>query len=462
MSACRTVNCAVTNESKSDALVLVEATLDHGVWSGSQPPSRIAPGGNASFGSESDGFMTGTEGHATYAIGDTGAKLTLYWNNPFVGANGFTQTIAPGPGGAGVAGYELWDPMRPDDVPRFLSGPPAFEHGNHIAVRYRFRERDESSGQPIAPVSKPAGDTQPVSAPAGKSTPVSCPAGVRKVCYIGLTYNSAVGESDQLKRVVPKDLTIVTPHPKIDSWLLDDDAFAKRTPRLDRVRDKLKALEAADDPVETTLGEMQPPKPVGPKPRILVIRALAKMLGEVDADLNPEADCLAMKRLVLSGHHCDGWTNKRDDVLWGSDALLAAPDQLLTLFQGDGSCHGVLAGLAEIFPKAFAQVEDLCYSACLTGHSASAIPKKTFELFKNLDTLWAYENESGNAAAASDNPYFTTSNRALVDWEKASRSAGSGDAIDQASRAIRAQFKGNAQFGKSIVWVAGQPRKMEG
>jgi hypothetical protein len=145
-------------------------------------------------------------------------------------------------------------------------------------------------------------------------------------------------------------------------------------------------------------------------------------------------------------------------VIWGSDSLGSPPHQILTLFDDPGGPHGVLAGLAEIFPKAFLQVEDLCFSACLTGYLNSPIPPKIFAMFKNLQTLWAYENESPNAANPTPGQASKlSSNRAICDWEIASRTAGSGDALDKASKELRAKFKGNVDVGKSIIWVKGSP-----
>ncbi len=463
--AARSVTCIVKNESKQHNLVLCEAALDHGIWSASPPPDRIPFGTETTWGAESDGFMTGTEGHATYSVGDTGAELVIYWDNPFVGANTFTQALhAPKPdGGAGVPDYAPFDPMRPDTLaPRFTSTEqaPPLDKGDQVSVTYRFAQAESEPVEAEVPTAQapPAADTRTVSAPAEASTAVRCPAGPRKVTFIGCTYFSSYGESRQLARQVD-DLTAVLPEPSIDKWLMDDAEFKKRTPSLDTVRDKITALENADDPVSTTLYAKPPPKAVTNKPRVLMIRALAKMLAEVDSDINPKADCLAFKRLVISGHHCGAWTDDREDVVWGSTALGAVPDQVLTLFDGDGA-HGVLGGLAKIFPKAFLQVEDLCFSACVTGYLSSPIPPAMFAMFQNLRTIWAYENESPNAQNASANPFWSTSNRAIVDWEIASRNAGSEDAIDKASRALRAKFKGMKDIGKSIVWVQGNAREV--
>jgi hypothetical protein len=68
--------------------------LGGGIWSyggASVPPEYVAAGTSVAFGSESDGFMTGTDGWVTYATtradGATKGQFTLRWSNPFFGRN---------------------------------------------------------------------------------------------------------------------------------------------------------------------------------------------------------------------------------------------------------------------------------------------------------------------------------------------------------------------------------------
>lgn len=83
-------------------------SLRHGSWmnnNGFTPPEAlpkvsINPDGDpvpgvAERGSESDGFMTGTEGDVTYA-NEQGASLKIGWNNPFVGGNAFATEVSEG------------------------------------------------------------------------------------------------------------------------------------------------------------------------------------------------------------------------------------------------------------------------------------------------------------------------------------------------------------------------------
>ncbi|SCZ29366.1 aegerolysin family protein [Afifella marina] len=69
--------------------------LAHGIWTEDMlPPEQIGAGSAAqpltvSWESESDGFMTGTEGSVTYLLQDGQTTLYVYWDNPFVGSNGY-------------------------------------------------------------------------------------------------------------------------------------------------------------------------------------------------------------------------------------------------------------------------------------------------------------------------------------------------------------------------------------
>ena len=80
-------------------MTLINAKLSHGAWSQNlYPPENIAPNGTGTWESQSDGFMTGTEGTATYMLGNVG-DVTVDWENPFAGSNKYSSS-APN-------GYEL-------------------------------------------------------------------------------------------------------------------------------------------------------------------------------------------------------------------------------------------------------------------------------------------------------------------------------------------------------------------
>lgn len=97
MSA-RSVRATFKNGLKV-TLHLLNASLSHGEWT-TNPPASIAPGGTGEWQSDSNGFMTGTEGTCTYQfvyIGEsepTIQSVKLYWDNPFSGGNGYSITCS--------------------------------------------------------------------------------------------------------------------------------------------------------------------------------------------------------------------------------------------------------------------------------------------------------------------------------------------------------------------------------
>ena len=60
--AARSVKCILENDT-SLALTLANAELAHGIFA-TPPPSAVPPKTTVGWEAESDGFMTGTEGHA--------------------------------------------------------------------------------------------------------------------------------------------------------------------------------------------------------------------------------------------------------------------------------------------------------------------------------------------------------------------------------------------------------------
>ncbi|MEU1818917.1 hypothetical protein ABZ543_27575 [Streptomyces roseifaciens] len=71
-------------------------SLDHGIWSqGQEPPATVSNTRDVSWQSESNGFMTGTEGSVTYRTSNceedwrNGRTIRFHWNNPYAGSNGY-------------------------------------------------------------------------------------------------------------------------------------------------------------------------------------------------------------------------------------------------------------------------------------------------------------------------------------------------------------------------------------
>ena len=452
----RSVACTLKNESKHD-LVLDRVELDHGIWSAAgQPPARVARGAEGRWESESNGVMTGTEGTAVYRVGDTGALLTIYWDNPFVGDNTFTQILFPPAQGAGpgVPDYVAFDPMRPSSV-KTPTEPSDFASGSNIAITYRFQQAEPLDEQISAatPTAQPDADAPRVAAaPPAKPTTVRDPSPPRRLIYIGFTTTSAHHEDKSLaKHMGASSLISITS--SNHAWVEQDKDFEARTPLIPKERrDKLKALEEATDLVEWTEAGLH--LKLDRKLRIFALRALAATFARCDEDLDPNADVSFAKRLCISAHYSPPMTGDRRDVMWGAPGH-AVPHRLITFFS-EGGNQGVLQGLAEIFPKAFAHVEDLMLSACNTGQEDLELAGKLFGLFKNLKTIWAYEGSSPGPAD-SNKPlpaYVHSSTRGICEWEVASREAGAKDAIQKACRDLRS--KGG---GPSVTWIEGKYSK---
>ena len=103
------VDATLLNKTnKTLTLVTQSQHLDHGEWTIFAPPS-IDPHDVGEWSSESDGFVTGTEGHLNYFIeGEPPEKQVFcYWDNPFAGSNSYNAT-AP-------AGYQIQTQGSPGD-----------------------------------------------------------------------------------------------------------------------------------------------------------------------------------------------------------------------------------------------------------------------------------------------------------------------------------------------------------
>jgi hypothetical protein len=119
MSAARSVE--VKFENLTDfTLRRVGFDLPHGVWT-SFPPENIGPGDVMSWQTESDGFMTGTEGKVEYRSDSESEKLFVKWDNPFIGSNSYQEGAPNGyrvdrAGGAGDNASVTFT-LRPSLVP---------------------------------------------------------------------------------------------------------------------------------------------------------------------------------------------------------------------------------------------------------------------------------------------------------------------------------------------------------
>jgi hypothetical protein len=92
-TAARSTTVALNNNVDC-ALVRTEARLDSGTWT-TEPPLGINQRGRGEWGSESNQFLRGTEGSATYfTAGCTEPSLNfktvkVHWKNPYFGKNDY-------------------------------------------------------------------------------------------------------------------------------------------------------------------------------------------------------------------------------------------------------------------------------------------------------------------------------------------------------------------------------------
>ncbi len=117
----------------------IDDSLDHGEWTDPlTPPAEIPAGATRWWQSESNGVATGTEGHARYTVAGSNDILTFHWDNPFVGANFYEQSVS-GPYGLYFSGgignntevvYSLI-PDRRVGVKFYLPSTHGFAFRNH-------------------------------------------------------------------------------------------------------------------------------------------------------------------------------------------------------------------------------------------------------------------------------------------------------------------------------------------
>jgi hypothetical protein len=93
---------------------------------------------------------------------------------------------------------------------------------------------------------------------------------------------------------------------------------------------------------------------------------------------------ITLDRLVLSGH-------SNGVELWGESEVGQQSQPGTMLIDRD------LHGIADVFPKAAAQVEDIMFSACFSINAVLLVIK----VFPNLKTAWSYSNFSPNVEQGS-------------------------------------------------------------
>jgi hypothetical protein len=98
-SAARSTWVIIRNNSKYQ-LSAPQYYLTSGVWT-VKPNAVIQPGQESAFGSESNGFMTGTHGSVMYSISN-GQQLSFTWTNPYVGSNSYSTSLSGIPYGGKI------------------------------------------------------------------------------------------------------------------------------------------------------------------------------------------------------------------------------------------------------------------------------------------------------------------------------------------------------------------------
>lgn len=94
IQAARSTRVTVVNKTTVE-WTRVDAVLSHGTWT-SQPPQTLAANASGTWQSESNGFLTGTEGWVVY--GTEVGQVEIYWNNPFSGSNNYKCRTPPSSG----------------------------------------------------------------------------------------------------------------------------------------------------------------------------------------------------------------------------------------------------------------------------------------------------------------------------------------------------------------------------
>ena len=91
--AARSTVVYFTNRSQCN-LVRSSFGLDHGIWDKNTPPEVIERLSAVVWASESHGFCTGTEGTAIYQCIGHNCRVKIHWNNPFIGANSYNESVS--------------------------------------------------------------------------------------------------------------------------------------------------------------------------------------------------------------------------------------------------------------------------------------------------------------------------------------------------------------------------------
>ncbi len=452
----RSVVCVVINESAHD-MVFSSEVIDHGSYDTPLPAQIPAGGGQATWKSSTCGFMTGTEGKMVFDVPNTGGTFEIYWDNPFIGENTFTQTCTS------VPGYKSSAPEGQNPETKENLTNDRLLCDDDVLVTFFVRTKDGSGGEdpshiPDGRDAPPGnGDPKPVSASAGESALVrDAQIEFRKLLYVGCNgeRRQAQTESAKVRRAAQKlpaqkgRMEMVSSITEEDFEGLGREVKAQGpNPSIGRwVKDTLGLTGSQGDKATQYIEQ----RTAGA--HYLLVKAFAQVETELeqmkqDQQKGTTIVSSPMKRLILSGHH--NWQGTAGLIYGGMRVHL-----------------NDLAELAKIFPTAAAQVEDVCLSACNTGHHANTrlgkdkpefiIVPGLVKTFPNIQTVWAYTAKAPSGGWAANE---------IAAWEEASRKPNARKAIAEASRLWRNKSgvynkdtanhkKGDRWHGySSIVWT---------
>lgn len=92
--AARSISVTIVNNTNK-RLIRSASAADSGVYT-VEPPSVIAAGAQGQFNMESNGFMTGAVGSASYQMEGVTGEIVMQFANPFAGKNEFKTTMPSG------------------------------------------------------------------------------------------------------------------------------------------------------------------------------------------------------------------------------------------------------------------------------------------------------------------------------------------------------------------------------
>lgn len=173
--AARSTSVSFSNSTRHTTLLRVGWGLDHGEWD-AEPPDEVGPQSNVSWGSESSGFLTGTEGWVRYYPLPLGSPIVpspvpdeetiyIHWDNPYAGSNSYSFSAPPpyavtqngdGSGDNAQVGFVLGGAYGPDTCQTGYVWRGAND-SDHVCVSPATRDQTAADNSLAASRVDPAG-----------------------------------------------------------------------------------------------------------------------------------------------------------------------------------------------------------------------------------------------------------------------------------------------------------------